>query len=399
VIKIKAAAFLILAFCITCSAQTTLQEWQVIAVRKYPDLGVNGSAFNKRFVEAYTERHKTDPAFFTNPQWPLLLANELAAQPGQAASPQEQPTPPAAQSTPSPATVSATPPPGKPAANPHSEYEAVSIPKTAGLEAARFRWWAPADIQVRGVLMLISGRGGDGRGMADDPKWQALATQLQFGIMGCMFQNPKDDTGTYQGDPNGVVSDILNKALDVELTQNGQTIKNPPLVFWGHSAGGNVTQQYLGRHANRVLAAVLVRATDGPGNLAQGKGDVPVMIFVGKKDKPEWVAASLANYEKGHAARAAWTLALNPNEGHEIGKTQPVAFAHIAAAVALRLPPKTFSTEAAKPKQIDKEAGWLGDTETLEIAEYNQFKGKKKDATWLLNESVAKAWQEYLRGS
>jgi hypothetical protein len=71
---------LILAFSISAlHAQTTVQEWQAKAVSKYPQLGVQGSEINKKFVEAYTQRTKTNPEFFTNPRWPLDLADELAA--------------------------------------------------------------------------------------------------------------------------------------------------------------------------------------------------------------------------------------------------------------------------------------------------------------------------------
>lgn len=67
------------ALCLAAVAQTTDREWQAKAVEKYPALGVQGSEFNKRFLEAYTHRQKTDPAFFSNPQWPVSLADEVAA--------------------------------------------------------------------------------------------------------------------------------------------------------------------------------------------------------------------------------------------------------------------------------------------------------------------------------
>ena len=278
-----------------------------------------------------------------------------------------------------------------------AEYDAGSAPQ-AGLLSAKFRWWAPANTKLRGVLVLVPGRSGDGRGMAGNADWQALATKIQFGIVGCFLLNPPDNTGQYQCDPNGAVSTLMDKSINAILEQNKVPLKNPILAFWGHSAGGNVTQNFCSRHPDRVIAAVLMRATFGPGSLTPGKADVPMMIFVGKKDRPDWVNVSLANYEKGHAQHATWTLALNPNEGHEIGKTQALSSAHIAAAVALRLPAPTFSSEAVKPKRLVKESGWLGDAETYEVASQNMFHGKKKDAVWLLDETTAKEWQAYLRG-
>jgi hypothetical protein len=71
-------AFIVLS--ISAFAQATVQEWQAKAVEKYPELGVAGSPFNKRFLDAYRERQKADANFLKNPRWPLFLADEIAAQ-------------------------------------------------------------------------------------------------------------------------------------------------------------------------------------------------------------------------------------------------------------------------------------------------------------------------------
>jgi len=281
-----------------------------------------------------------------------------------------------------------------------TEYDAGPLPK-AGLEGAKFRWWSPANTKIRGVLVLIPGRGGDGRGLVGDAAWQALATKTKFGIMGCFLANKKEDIGTYQHDPNGVVSELLNKAVNTLLAQNGQPIQNPPLAFWGHSAGSNVTECYASHHAERVVAAVLLRGPNGPGSSTAGKEAVPILIYIGKKDKPEWIADSLKNYEKGHTAHALWTLALNPNEGHEAGKTAALTAVFLEEAIKLRLPPPATgltALTAATPIRLSKSDGWLGDTTSLEIGSYSTFKGKQREATWLLDEMTAKAWQAYLRG-
>lgn len=87
--KTTALIFLLSALSLTANAQTTEQQWQAKAVAKYPTLGAQGSDFNKRFVAAYNKRRASTPAFFTDPRWPLILADELAATP-----PQPKPTPP-----------------------------------------------------------------------------------------------------------------------------------------------------------------------------------------------------------------------------------------------------------------------------------------------------------------
>lgn len=70
----------LLTFATSAIAQEKNHDWQLIAVQKYPELGVKDSDFNKRFLETYTQRKATDPAFFTSPNWPLTLATEIASQ-------------------------------------------------------------------------------------------------------------------------------------------------------------------------------------------------------------------------------------------------------------------------------------------------------------------------------
>ena len=51
---------------------------QMEAVKKYPPLGVAGSAFNREFL-ARTQRARAEtPGLFDDPAWPLALADELA---------------------------------------------------------------------------------------------------------------------------------------------------------------------------------------------------------------------------------------------------------------------------------------------------------------------------------
>lgn len=56
------------------------EDWQRKAVELYPQLGVSGSEFNKKFWSLYRQRMQTSPAYFNLPQWPVLLARECANQ-------------------------------------------------------------------------------------------------------------------------------------------------------------------------------------------------------------------------------------------------------------------------------------------------------------------------------
>lgn len=65
---------------------------QAQAQKAYPALAIPGSPFNKKFLELYKA---SDPAFLTQPDWPMLLAERTAKELGGGAMPVPgRPTPP-----------------------------------------------------------------------------------------------------------------------------------------------------------------------------------------------------------------------------------------------------------------------------------------------------------------
>jgi hypothetical protein len=56
---------------------------QLEAARRYPALGIQGSRENRRFLDAYHEMKNTgQDDFFANPEWPIILADDLAKSEG-----------------------------------------------------------------------------------------------------------------------------------------------------------------------------------------------------------------------------------------------------------------------------------------------------------------------------
>jgi hypothetical protein len=97
---------LILAAALLCSAASqTVDDAQKQAITKYPDLTRNGTPLNTKFLQLYREVQETDPGLLSNPNWPVILADEandiLKANPAPSASP------PSASATPSPSPSAA----------------------------------------------------------------------------------------------------------------------------------------------------------------------------------------------------------------------------------------------------------------------------------------------------
>jgi pimeloyl-ACP methyl ester carboxylesterase len=266
---------------------------------------------------------------------------------------------------------------------------------TAHLEVAQFRWWAPPEAKtIRGVMVVIPGRNGDGRNAVNDSDWQALATKHNFALIGCNLfkQDP-----SYQSDPDGSTAKTIAKAVSELAKANGHPeAADAPLVFWGHSAGSNTAERFAFRYPKRTLAIASIKGTWGAGEASPQKCDVPILTCIGKTDKPDWVETATKYYEAGKQGKAVWTLAFHPSEGHGTGATKPLAVAFLDEVITQRLGPPTAMASSGAPKKLSMSSGWLGDPNTLETASASTFKGKKKDATWLPGELTAEAWKTYL---
>lgn len=286
------------------------------------------------------------------------------------------------------------------------------------IKTVAFKGWLPTRVEpLRGTIVLIPGRHGDGRGMAADSAWQELGTAVGFAVIGCQFTD--GDPSRYQGDEQGEVAKSINAAVS-KLAALGKhpELEKAPLAFWGTSAGSNVSSKYADFFPDRVAAFASSKGTWGPGGmLGRGKDEIPMFFAVGMKDKPDWVSGSRTNVDAGLKKHAPWTVAYQKNEGHDLGASLDVVRPFLKAAIELRLspskatagPPSIFktaprtiggsstTTSPARLTKIDRGSGWLGDPEALEIAPAATFKGNKAKAIWLPDEATAKAWQNYLR--
>lgn len=283
-----------------------------------------------------------------------------------------------------------------PAGPPTNEWDAGDRPNSH-LDVARFRWWAPGGAKdLRGVMMIIPGKNGDGRGAVDNPSWRAFAEKVRFALIGAQLQH---SNGEYQSDPDGGTAEVLEKAVEKLAAANGwPQLKSAPIAFWGHSAGSNTGERFAFRNPKRVVALVSIKGTWGPGEYSKEKGDIPYLVCTGSKDKADWVKSSCGYYEMGKDKKALWTQALHPTEGHEEGKTKELALVFLTSATNLRMdPPSESGPPSSRLKDLNPSSGWMGDPKTLEIAAYADFKGKKKEAVWLPDEESAKAWKVYMQ--
>lgn len=228
------------------------------------------------------------------------------------------------------------------------EWKADPLPGVK-INTVAFKAWLPTRTEpLRGTLLLIPGRHGDGRNMAADPKWQELGTSVGFAVVGCQFAD--GDPFLYQNDPQGEVARALSAAVArlAQLSSHPE-LEKAPLAFWGTSAGSAVATKYSNFFPARTIALASSKGTWGPNSdLPPGKDEIPMFFAIGEKDKPEWVTESKRNIEAGLKRSAPWGYAYHKSEGHEVGKSLDVLRPFLKAAIEQRfLAPKVATASTS----------------------------------------------------
>jgi len=277
------------------------------------------------------------------------------------------------------------------------DWDAGGLPDVK-LKTVKYRaWLSPETKQVRGVLVLIPGTHGDGRGLSALPEWRELADKHHFALLGCQFSD--GDYAMYQDDKNFSVCRSIEDALKkIATLSKHPEMAGAPLAFWGTSAGSNLSARYCRFNPRRVIAFASSKGTRGPTRDRRGTEEIPMLFCVGAKDNPVWVKNSLRNIQSGISKGAPWTLAFHPGEGHELGGSLKLCRIYLDAVIEKQLGPAKTGPSKFRMNRLRNDEGWLGDPETLDISKYREFKGNRKHAVYLPDETSARAWKEYLGG-
>ena len=119
-----------------------------------------------------------------------------------------------------------------------------------------------------------------------------------------------------------------------------------------------------------------------------------------RKTRPEqnmkgpWLG-NLATFHDYRAKGAPIGFAPDPRTGHECGDSRYLAIPFLDACLATRLPEKDATDQTLKP--VDMSKAWLAPLMGDEPRPAAEFQGDPKEAVWLPNEAVAKAWAEYVK--
>lgn len=233
--------------------------------------------------------------------------------------------------------------------------------------------------------------------MTNNAAWQALARKYSLALVGSYLKG-----GRYQRPEYGT-GDALRSALSHFAEQSGHPeASTVPLLLWGISAGGQFNYNYVLWKPNRVMAFVVNKGgyynEDEAGSAACS---VPGLFILGKTDADYRIRGITNIWTEGRSRGALWTLAPQPNSGHEFSKTDPLARVFFEAVLKARLPDSNgliTSTDPIPMKPMQENPGWLGNLATHDIHDDSTDANPDRTAAWLPDESTAQAWKIFVTG-
>jgi hypothetical protein len=283
--------------------------------------------------------------------------------------------------------------------------------------AVNYTLWLPESIEtVRGVIVHQHGAGMEaahyGSFAAYDLHWQALAKKWDCALMGPSYRVVNDAVDLTPGgaelwfDPRHGSDKAFMKALrEIGEKSNHPELAEVPWCLWGHSGGGIWSNAMSILYPSRVAAAFLRsgavvtfrgRPEFPQPEVPEAVYGIPTMTNAGilERRNGSW-ARFTATFEeyRAHSAPIGW--APDPRTAHFCGDSRYLAIPFLDACLAMRLPEKGAKTQTLRP--VDHSEAWLAAYPGEVAVPATEFKGDRKQAVWLPNAAVAKAWMDYVK--
>jgi hypothetical protein len=265
--------------------------------------------------------------------------------------------------------------------------------------------------QFRGVIVVINW-GPLSQHLYEDPQWRKLSRTLATGLVHVRISNIASSVKTRVTPSGRIAPDLapvtrpernaaLDGVADAFLTlldrlaeeSRHQELKRAPMLFWGHSAGGSFGPTFAALHPGRTIAFVRYHTHQRGLPLDMKVAtQIPALLFAGRNDEQAGVEDIQTLWKNGRSIGAPWTFVLRSDAPHSsveaLKKANHLAIPWITAVFRERLP-----APGAGLRRLSDSAAWMGDQETLAIASHGSFSGSKTDASWLPDETSARAWR------
>lgn len=279
----------------------------------------------------------------------------------------------------------------------------VSLPPGENFDTAGFRLWHPEGAGVlRGILVLVPGSNGDGRGEVEDSTWRALAERHDLALLGIHMtdkRHPQMFIEHYVDVEKGSGAAFL-EAVDRLATESGHPeLSQAPFLLWGMSAGGQFNYEFALWKPERVVAFIVNKGgIYYSAQASEAAQQVPGFFFMGETDlefRNDIIAGIFAINRR---AGALWALAVEPGVGHAVAGSKDMAVLFFDELIPLRLPSVLAGEDKAPVlRPLDRDAGYIADPKSREVLPASDAPPTTYPTSWLPTETLARAWQRLVQ--
>lgn len=169
-----------------------------------------------------------------------------------------------------------------------------------------------------------------------------------------------------------------------------------PFLFDGFSLGGCFAYHFTRGHPERVIGFW----TQGGQCHHEGDGlaakQVPGVLALGGADLESRCLNLTKLFENNRPEGALWALTVELGKGHERVLDTDWQFHWMDTVVESRLPVTAAAGASVVLRPMSERIGWLGDRETAEVAQFDDYDKDVSQASWLPSEQVAADWSSFV---
>jgi pimeloyl-ACP methyl ester carboxylesterase len=296
-------------------------------------------------------------------------------------------------------------------------YEASTQPGELIFPVNYTIWIPPGVKSLRGVVVHQHGCGEgsckSGLTGAYDLHWQALAKKHDCALLAPAYEQPEKADCQMWCDPRNGSGAAFRKCLvDLGAKSGHLELAAAPWALWGHSGGGHWAGGMVLLYPERVAAAWLrsgvpllkpdpARAAIKAHTLPEAALKVPVMCNLGTKEGVTVKDGRFAGvwptneafFNELRSKSGLISVAVDPLTSHECGNQRYLAIPWLDACLSARLP--KVCTDPLQDMPNDR--AWLAEPTGFHAVPAAKFAGDPLKAAWLPNDSIARAWIQYVQ--
>jgi pimeloyl-ACP methyl ester carboxylesterase len=278
-------------------------------------------------------------------------------------------------------------------------------PEGANYDHAEFRLWRPDPSQpgaarpIRGVLVLMPGSNEDGRGLVEDPHWQAFAERHDMALLGCWFSDkphPQMFFENYADAARGSGQALLDALTAFSAQVRRPELATVPLLLWGMSAGGQFNYEFVAWKPERVAGFIVNKGgVYYSALLSAAARQVPGLFFIGGKDLETRQQAIRGLFAMNRRGGAFWAFIEEPTMAHVIGRSREIATMYFDELIPSRFAPPSPTAPSPGLLPLAEASGFIGDPKSFTTRKAGT--GTDDDAatatSWLPTQHTARLWE------